>query len=287
MLIIGFLFLLFQGILAPELSLTPTHNGNLIENATPSATIEPVDATLTAFFVTRQDSATQTAIYFEPTQTAIAIQIHASEMTATSHAIKTQVIERLATQETWTPTSTLSPEQLAMTPMLHNAAWTPYEKDFDGIPMVLVPAGCFMMGSTTNDDEQPVHEQCFDQAFWIDKYEVTNEQYSSLGCETYSSEPNQARNCVTWFDAKAFCESRSARLPTEKEWEYAARGPDNLMYSWGNEWDENKAVWRGNANNQTAPVGTYPAGKSWVGAMDMSGNLWEWVSALYQVYEYD
>ncbi len=154
------------------------------------------------------------------------------------------------------------------------------------VEMVLVPAGCFMMGSEDDDDDEtPVHEQCFDEPFWIDRYEVTNEQYGSLGCLNYSSEPDQPSNCVDWFEAKAHCESWGARLPTEAEWEYTARGPDNLVYPWGNDFVAGNVVYMGNSS-QTAEVGSRPGGMSWVGAYDMSGNVWEWVSTIYQDYPY-
>ncbi len=175
-----------------------------------------------------------------------------------------------------------------------NADWTPVEREFNGVEMVLVPAGCFMMGSEDgNDNEQPIHEICFDEPFWIDKYEVTNEQYGSVSpldsCLDWSSEPDQPRNCVDWFDASDFCKARGGRLPTEAEWEYAARGPDALVYPWGNDYDAGLVIGRDDptyGDTRTAPVGSRPAGASWVGAMDMSGNLWEWISSLNIDYPY-
>lgn len=168
----------------------------------------------------------------------------------------------------------------------HNDDWELYIQEFDGVEMVLVPAGCFMIGSENgDDDETPVHEQCFNEPFWIDRYEVTNAQYGSTGCEGWSSEPDQPRNCVNWFDARDYCEARGARLPTEREWEYAARGPDNLVYPWGNDYDATVVI--GEDDPTTAPVGSRPDGASWVGAMDMSGNVREWVSTIYGVYDFD
>lgn len=185
-----------------------------------------------------------------------------------------------------------------------NDQWTPVVQDFDGVPMVQVPPGCFMMGSTDEQvavhvaagvdpdwfaDEQPVHEQCFEEPFWIDQTEVTQAQFAALGGQaaspSYFSGDNRPVERITWFEARDFCALRGARLPTEAEWEYAARGPDGLVYPWGNDWDENNAVWDGNSNGQTANVGSIPAGRAWVGAFDLSGNVWEWMSSLYLPYD--
>ncbi|MGJ3240769.1 MAG: SUMF1/EgtB/PvdO family nonheme iron enzyme [Anaerolineae bacterium] len=163
--------------------------------------------------------------------------------------------------------------------------------DASGVDMVFVPAGCFFMGSERGEtDEQPTHEVCFDQPFWIDRYEVTNEQYGSIGCEQSSSDPDQPRNCVSWFDAVSHCESRGAWLPTEAEWEYAARGPDSLVYPWGNTYNAENVIGTNDpeyGGRSTAPVGSRAEGASWVGAMDMSGNIWEWTSTIYEDYPYD
>jgi formylglycine-generating enzyme required for sulfatase activity len=158
--------------------------------------------------------------------------------------------------------------------------------------MVLVPAGCFMMGSEDGQsDQKPVHEQCFDAPFWIDHYEVTNAQFAQFkGQAGRASEwtgDNRPRESLTWFEARDFCQARGARLPTEAEWEYAARGPDNLVYPWGNEFVADNVVYSGNSGDQTADVGSRPNGASWVGALDVGGNVWEWVSSIYQSYPYD
>jgi len=91
---------------------------------------------------------------------------------------------------------------------------------------------------------------------------------------------------VDWFQAVTHCQSRRARLPTEAEWEYAARGPDGLVYPWGDDFVAGNVVYASNSYNQAAEVGRKPLGASWVGALDMSGNVWEWVSSIYQDYPY-
>ncbi len=200
-----------------------------------------------------------------------------------------------------TPTSTPDPLQAALAAARAfdgtNADWQAlysdgFQRTFeDGVTMVLVPAGCFMMGSTDGeDDEQPVNEQCFEEPFWIDLTEVTQVDFERLsGSKANTNEFDDDQRPVeriTWFEAHDFCALRRARQPTEREWEYATRGPDALVYPWGNTWNENNAVWSGNSNNnQTANVGSRPEGASWVGALDMSGNVWEWTSSLYFPYD--
>lgn len=168
--------------------------------------------------------------------------------------------------------------------------WSSLEREIESVIVVLVPPGCFLMGSNSGySNEHPVHEICFEEPFWIDKYEVTNGQYFSIGCTDYSRESNQPRNCVTWFNARDYCEQRGARLPTEAEWEYAARGPDSLIYPWGNDYIAEYVIGADDptyGSILTAPVGSRPNGASWVGALDMSGNLFEWVSTVYEIEEF-
>lgn len=185
------------------------------------------------------------------------------------------------------PAAARSTAQAAVQALAHagvtrNDDWTPYSEEVNGVQMALVPAGCLQMGAIAgNSDERPVHEVCFDEPFWIDVYEVTNEQFGSILCADFSADPDQPRICVDWSDALAHCEARGARLPTEAEWEYAARGPDGLMYPWGDAFAENNAVWGYNSDRKPAEVGSKPEGVSWTGAYDLSGNAWEWVSDWY------
>ncbi|HEX2908746.1 MAG TPA: SUMF1/EgtB/PvdO family nonheme iron enzyme [Phototrophicaceae bacterium] len=196
-----------------------------------------------------------------------------------------------ATPEATRDETAISPVQLASTPVAHNADWTPVEQELDGVIMVLIPVGCFYMGSSNGSwDEKPVRWQCFDQPFWLDKYEVTNRQFRQFGgeatIESQWKDDNRPRESIAWFEARDFCMRRDARLPTEMEWEYAARGPNDLIYPWGNEWNPENVVWFNSANNQTAEVGSRTGGVSWVGAFDLSGNVLEWVNTIYQYYPY-
>jgi formylglycine-generating enzyme required for sulfatase activity len=171
--------------------------------------------------------------------------------------------------------------------------WQPDIQVVDGVDMVIVPPGCFWMGSMFETDEQPVNEQCFDKPFLMDRFEVTNAQFEQFGGEAeYDSlqpESDHPREKITWVEARDFCmKRRGARLPTDAEWEYAARGPDSLIYPWGNEFDADNVAYISNST-ETAPVGEdqRPGGQSWVGAYDMSGNVWEWVSSALAIYPYD
>jgi formylglycine-generating enzyme required for sulfatase activity len=172
----------------------------------------------------------------------------------------------------------------------HNADWTPRGQEFASVEMVYVPAGCFWMGT---DDmmvflAQPRHVQCLHDGFWIDRYEVTNAEWRrcvdagacSLPESTgYYHHPDYSTAPVAhinYAQVTAYLDWRGARLPTEREWEYAARGPDSLLYPWGNRFEENRAVVRVNGPQ---PVGSLPGGVSWVGAYDLSGNVYEWTSS--------
>jgi formylglycine-generating enzyme required for sulfatase activity len=159
--------------------------------------------------------------------------------------------------------------------------------------MVSISAGKFKMGSTDgNLDEQPVREVTI-SAFRLGRYEVTNAEYKAFleatGREVPDevSDPAKAKHpvvYVSWNDAVAYCKwlsektGRRFRLPTEAEWEYAARGTEGRKYPWGNNWDASKAVFN---THRTKPVGSHPEGASPLGVMDMAGNVLEWVADWY------
>ncbi|MFQ5945781.1 MAG: formylglycine-generating enzyme family protein [Anaerolineae bacterium] len=202
--------------------------------------------------------------------------------------------------------------------------------DARGVAMVLVPDGPFTMGvdpdAAIAECEQlgasPCDREDFADAapphlvtlgaFYIDTYEVTNEQYAkcvaagtcappsdtkSYTRDSYYGDPQFADYpviLVNWFDAQTHCEWRGARLPTEAEWEKAARGSEGRLYPWGNSFLPGRAnlcdrncgfPWadRGqdDGHADTAPVGTYPDGESPYGAHDLAGNVWEWVADRY------
>ena len=163
--------------------------------------------------------------------------------------------------------------------------------------MVLVPAGEFTMGSPTGDpDERPLHQVYLD-SFLIDTYEVTVGQYAAFLQETGNHPPSDWKamnqfshqkrpvSNVDWADAAAYCKWAGKRLPTEAEWEKAARGTDGRLYPWGNEpptpRHANYEQAGSNSHGALAPVGSFEAGKSPYGLYDMAGNAWEWVSDWY------
>ena len=208
--------------------------------------------------------------------------------------------------------------EIACTGVSQNNQWNPLIREFNNVEMALVPAGCFQMGNDENlPEEQPVHEVCFDQPFWIDRTEVTVTQFTVF----LNGQPESIRNYdpwlnlwsvlgnihvqltqdgstwyplngegqrpienVTWFGAINYCAWREARLPTEAEWEFAARGPSNYLFPWGDEFIRDNVV---RFEGRNPEVGSKPQGASWVGALDMSGSLFEWTSSLYLPYPFD
>lgn len=200
-------------------------------------------------------------------------------------------------------------------------------RPLDQMTMIFVPGGTFSMGSTEAEvkdaiafckqhysicnnwfymRENPQHLVTL-RDFWLDQTEVSNAQYrqcveagicpESIKCKkgepTYqdAGKADHPVVCVSWDDARTYCQWAGARLPTEAEWEYAFRGEQNLIYPWGSTFDGTKLNYcdvnceQSHADKRyddhyvkTAPVGSFPQDVSWCGALDMSGNISEWVS---------
>ncbi|MEQ1848709.1 MAG: formylglycine-generating enzyme family protein, partial [Nitrospira sp.] len=171
----------------------------------------------------------------------------------------------------------------------------------DGAPMVLIPDGEFWMGSPDGEgdkDEHPRHQVAL-VAFYMDKFEVTVSRYAEFMESTNRSSPEYWDQVdrhkhgalpivgVDWQDAGAYCRWAGKRLPTEAEWEKAARGKDGRTYPWGNEPPTARLANFGKAftanvyDERLAPVDSYAAGKSPYGLHHMAGNVWEWTADLY------
>ena len=191
----------------------------------------------------------------------------------------------------------------------------------DGATMVWVPGATFTMGGATKveglDDEYPAHQVTL-SGYWIYKYDITVEQYRAFCAATTRALPEFPRINyyswiqktgwdapelqqhpivnVTWHDAKAYADWAGVRMPTEAQWEYAARGPQGNNYPWGgrarkndmsNGWDETKCANYYNSQREiksTWPVGSFPAGASWCGAQDIAGNVGQWCGDWYSDY---
>ncbi len=222
-------------------------------------------------------------------------------------------------------TMSAPPEPTSVPPPIDADPGDTWTRPADGMTMVYVSAGQFEMGSKDGDsDEQPAHTVTLD-GFWIDRVEVTNAQFVAFlnvrGNQTEGGETwfdLEDEDClielvggeyrpkegyadhpvieVSWYGAEAYCKWAGGRLPTEAEWEYAARGPEGYTYSWGDVFDctkgnfddetiINRYVVPGGEGcdgfDRTAPAGSFPGGASWCGALDMSGNVWEWVNDWY------
>lgn len=178
--------------------------------------------------------------------------------------------------------------------------------------MVLIPAGVFIMGTDRVDteglgaqlgmirplyrDEHPLRKINL-AAYYIDRFEVSQEAYKRFIDRTGHRPPpvwkegkfpeGKERHpvaFVSWYDARDYCRWTGGRLPSEAEWEKAARGPEGLEYPWGNEFDASRGNTGESDFNDTTPVGGFEAGKSSFGVYDLIGNVGEWVEDWYQAY---
>ncbi|MEP6988600.1 MAG: SUMF1/EgtB/PvdO family nonheme iron enzyme, partial [Chloroflexota bacterium] len=257
---------------------TPTATSTATDTNTPTATITASLTSTATDTATFTPSATNTSTF---TPTATNTLTDTPSFTPTETATSTSTF-------TLTPSATAIIAGLSsLKPITHNQDWQPVGTFYrNGIDLVLVPAGCFTMGSEgkQRDNEAPTNKQCFERPFWVGKTEVTNDQYGGFGAWQGANYP---REQVTWFQASNFCESLGLRLPTEAEWEYAARGPDNLVYPWGNDFIAQNLVFGENSGKRTEEVGTRIGGTSWTGAVDMLGNVYEWTSSIARPYPYD
>jgi formylglycine-generating enzyme required for sulfatase activity len=191
----------------------------------------------------------------------------------------------------------------------------------DGMVLIPVPAGEFEMGSSKAEDPQASEEELpqhtvYLRDYWIDKTEVSNAQYAmcvadSGACTKPANNSSETRGSyyddsqyadypvvfVSWSQAAAYCEWAGRQLPTEAEWEKAARGQDGRIYPWGSSFDGTLAnycdvncqtAWKDShfddGYSDTSPVGEYPAGVSMYGALDMAGNVYEWVADWFGPY---
>ena len=196
------------------------------------------------------------------------------------------------------PLRLISTNKLLLKPLIQVKS-SPSSKEFmrqdkSTTAMAEVPAGEFIMGSNERwDDEAPEHLSSTD-AFYIDLNEVTNTNYKEFIDATQKVSPfhwpegnipkgkeNHPVVYVNWFDANEYCVWAGKRLPTEQEWEKAARGEDGLIYPWGNVWTLDKSNNPYKHSTGTEPVASYPAGRSPYGLYDISGNVWEWVDSYY------
>jgi len=229
-------------------------------------------------------------------------------------------------EPTASPTQTASPSPaptVIPTPTQVLTIGSSKVREQDGMVMLFVPAGEFLMGSSDSDplavdDEKPQHVVFLD-AFWIDQTEVTIEMYArcvdagacvppmevySWTRENYYGNPEYANFPVIFvkrINAIEYCQWAGARLPSEAEWEKAARGVNGNLFPWGNEFDCTAGNFDDEVNfddpvvpggpncdgyEDSSPVGSFLSGASPYGALDMAGNVWEWVSSIYLPYPY-
>jgi formylglycine-generating enzyme required for sulfatase activity len=220
----------------------------------------------------------------------------------------------------WKPSACHLPRTAHSIALNRSANWELKSRlDAKGVEQVWVPPGCFEMGSSlwedfsTRANETPRHTTCISAGFWLDRYEVTNESFlqfareggfkerrywSAEGWKNHADRPNpftslkdfaadrQPRVKISWYEAEAYAAWRGGRLPTEAQWEWAARGPKSHRYPWGSQIRVGLCNMDRPDLRCTRPVGSYPQGRSWCGADDMAGNVAEWVADGYEPEAY-
>jgi formylglycine-generating enzyme required for sulfatase activity len=168
----------------------------------------------------------------------------------------------------------------------------------DEVEMVTVPGGEFVMGSDNPEaelDERPAFRIVVGE-FRIDRFEVTNRRYRQCveagacslpagGAYHEQAKSEHPATVMSWPQAAAYCRWAGKRLPTEAEWEKAARGVDGRRYPWGDRFEADRT--NAGYSSGTTMGGRHPGGASPYGVMDMAGNVWEWTSSLYRSYPYD
>lgn len=211
-----------------------------------------------------------------------------------------------------------NPRPSSITPAMQANSNPPKRERHDmfGVPQVWVAPGWFRRGADPSRqfwaraEETPEHDVHLPQGFWMDVFEVTNARFTEFvqaggyarreiwsdegwawkGARTGPeappregfSEPQQPRAWIIFHEADAYARWRGGRLPTEAEWEYAARGPSGSLYPWGDRWDKNLANTSELGRERPLPIGSFPGGRSWCGAQDLCGNVWEWTADLFE-----
>ena len=238
------------------------------------------------------------------TQGAEAVAVIESPVTPNAHSEVLADAAKVYLLTTWPPASVADNFQ----PTTRNSqpARLPFEPE-----MILITAGEFLMGSHPQKDkeaqsyEQPQHKLYLPE-YWIAKTPATNAQYAAFVKATGYQAPQHWQNgkiprgkeahpvvYVLWDDAMAYCKwlaeatGKLYTLPSEAEWEKAARGTDGRIYPWGNTFDKSKCNTGESGIGDTTPVGKFPQGASPYGVLDMVGNVWEWTRSQWKGYPYD